>query len=142
MPGSNHIEIQEIINQLCVYIKQHAPATAVDLLVQLAPLYFSPCPVEDLREHSLADLYSMLYVHWEEIKIRKPGETHIRIFNPTKARDGWESTHTIIIISNDDIPFLVDSIRMAINRYAYQIHFIIHFGGLKVKRDSQYQVTE
>ena len=44
--------------------------------------------------------------------------------------------------SHDDIPFLVDSARMAINRYGYQVHFIIHFGGLKLKRDSRHHVTE
>ena len=85
-----------------------------------------------LKARSIEDLYGILLSHWKFIYQRAPGEAKIRIFNPDKARDGWESAHTIIQISHDDIPFLVDSARMVINRYGYQIHFIIHFGGFKV----------
>lgn len=142
MPGSNHSECQHLIKHLCSYIKTHAPAKEAELLIELAPRYFTPCPIEDLRERSIEDLYGILYSHWKCMYQRRPGEMKIRIFNPTKLNDGWESTHTVIEVSHDDIPFLVDSIRMAITRYDYQIHFIIHFGGLKVKRDSEFCITE
>lgn len=142
MTGSSNSECQYIINQLCTYIKNHAPAKEVDLLIQLAQRYFTPCPLEDLRERSIETLYHILISHWKCMAGRHAGDTKIRIFNPTVQRDGWQSTHTVIEISHDDIPFLVDSIRMAINRYGYQIHFIIHFGGLKVKRDHHEQIIE
>ena len=61
---------------------------------------------------------------------------------PIKTKDGWESSHTVIQISHDDIPFLVDSARMVINRFGYHIHFIIHFGGFKVKRDTHHQIID
>ena len=31
---------------------------------------------------------------------------------------------------------------MVINHYGYQIHFIVHFGGFKVKRDNSHRITE
>lgn len=142
MTGVNNGETQNIINQIKTYIKSHAPDKEVELLESFAQWYYSSCAVEDLKERSIKDLYSILHSHWQFIHQRAPGEAKIRIFNPEGATDGWTSTHTIIQVSHDDIPFLVDSIRMAINRHGYEIHFIIHFGGLKVKRDSHHRITK
>src|SRR4029078_7844329 len=41
----------------------------------------------------------------------------------------------------DNMPFLVDSTRMAINYFDLQIHFICHFSGLKITTDDHH-VTE
>ena len=140
MTGVNNGECQNIINQVRAYIKVNASDQEASLLEAFAQRYFSSCAVEDLREHSIETLYGIILSHWQFIYQRSPCEAKIRIFNPDKTKDGWQSTHTIIQISHDDIPFLVDSARMAINRYGYQIHFIIHFGGLKVKRDNLHHI--
>ncbi|RDI46068.1 NAD-glutamate dehydrogenase [Aquicella lusitana] len=141
MAGVNNRESQNIINQIKTYVKNHAPAKEADLLEAFAERYFSSIALDDLKERTISDLYGILLSHWKFIYQRSPGEAKVRIFNPEKAKDGWKSTHTIIQISHDDIPFLVDSTRMAINRYDYQIHFIIHFGGLKVMRDNRHRIT-
>ena len=39
---------------------------------------------------------------------------------------GWQSTHTVIEIVNDDMPFLVDSVTMEVNRHGLTLHLIIH----------------
>ena len=132
---------QTIIEHLKIYIDRHLSGKEAELLKTFAQRYYCSSAVEDLRERPLENLYSILNSHWKFINPREKGQAKIRIFNPDKKKDGWESTHTIIQISHDDIPFLVDSTRMAINRYGYQIHFIIHFGGLKVQRDSHRNIT-
>ena len=48
------------------------------------------------------------------------------MFNPTLEEHGWQSTHTIIEIVNDDMPFLVDSVTMEVNRHGLTLHLIIH----------------
>jgi glutamate dehydrogenase len=142
MSGVSNGECQNIINQVKTYIKSHAPEKDAKLLEAFAQRYFISSSLEDLSSRSIEDLYGIVWAHWKFIYQRAPGEAKIRIFNPKKASDGWDCTHTVILISHDDIPFLVDSARMAINRYGYQIHFIIHFGGFKVKRDSQHKITQ
>ncbi len=142
MTGVNNGECQNIINQVKAYIKSHANENEINLLEVFAQRYFASCSVDDLKEHPIADLYGILLSHWQFIQQRSPGEAKIRIFNPTKETDGWESIHTVIQISHDDIPFLVDSTRMVINRFGYLIHFIIHFGGFKVRRDSHHRIID
>lgn len=142
MTGATNGDNQHIINQLCDYIKKHAASKEKALLETFARRYFLNSSLDDLSERSIEDLYSILHSHWKFIYQRAPGEPKIRIFNADHHKDGWKSTHTIVQISHDDIPFLVDSTRMAINRYGYQIHFIVHFGGFKVRRDKQHYITE
>jgi len=40
----------------------------------------------------------------------------VRAYNPTREQHGWQSTHTVVEIVNDDMPFLVDSVAMELNR--------------------------
>lgn len=142
MTGVSSGECQKIINQVRAYTKNHVSEKESELLMAFAQRYFSSCSVDDLKERTTEDLFGILYAHWKFIYQRRPGEAKIRIFNPDKNKDGLQTSHTVIQISHDDIPFVVDSTRMAINRYGYQIHFIIHFGGLKVIRDNQNRITE
>src|SRR5260221_2837704 len=138
---NNNGESQNYINQIKAYINTHAPKQDAALLEAFAQAYFSGSSIDDLKTRSIADLYHILLSHWQFIHERAQGEAKIRIFNPSKEKDGWESSHTIIQISHDDIPFLVDSTRMVINRFGYQIHFIIHFGGFKVIRDDKNRIA-
>lgn len=131
---------QAIIQNLQSYVQKKLPQHEAKLVNEFAQRYFLSSAVEDLKERSIEDLFAIIHPHWEFIYQRSPGEAKIKIFNPTKEKDGWESTHTIVQISHDDLPFLVDSTRMVLNRYDYQIHFIVHFGGLRVKRDQQHRI--
>lgn len=142
MSDINDEKRQSIIKDILSYIKHHTTIEEKDLLLDFAKRYFNATSFEDLTNRELPDLYGMVVSQWELIYQRAPAESKVKIYNPDVDTDGWRSTHTIVEISNDDIPFLVDSIRMVINRYGLQIHFIVHFGGLKVKRDKQRRITE
>jgi glutamate dehydrogenase len=66
---------------------------------------------------------------------RAPGNTALRIFNPTLEQHGWESPHTVIQIANDDMPFLVDSVSMVLDANRVGIHVLGH-PVLEVERDA------
>jgi glutamate dehydrogenase len=88
--------------------------------------YFRDVDAEDLAEREPADLYGAALSHWNFARKREPGRARIRVFNPTIEEHGWQSTHTIIEIVNDDMPFLVDSVTMEVNRHGLTLHLIIH----------------
>ena len=54
------------------------------------------------------------------------GAPKMRIFNPTQTENGWERASTVIEFVNDDMPFLVDSIAMEINRQGIAIQLVLH----------------
>jgi glutamate dehydrogenase len=59
----------------------------------------------------------------------------LRVYNPQSQKDEWESTHTVIDIINENMPFLVDSVTMEVNRQGLTLHLIIH-PVIKTKRDA------
>ncbi|OGT56643.1 MAG: NAD-glutamate dehydrogenase [Gammaproteobacteria bacterium RIFCSPHIGHO2_12_FULL_43_28] len=138
---NNSDERRSIINDVKALLKGRVPDGQMEVLNAFTERYFHSTHIDDLRDHSIEDLASIVLSHWKFIYQRQPDESKVNVFNPGKAKDGWESTHTLIQISHNDIPFLVDSIRMVINRYGYQIHFIIHFGGLKLMRDEAHRIV-
>ncbi|HEX5756468.1 MAG TPA: NAD-glutamate dehydrogenase, partial [Arenimonas sp.] len=71
---------------------------------------------------------------------RQPGSAKVRVFNPGEAGDGIDSSHTLVQIVNDDMPFLVDSVRMALTQFDVSLYEIAH-PVFKVSRDAQGQLA-
>src|SRR6516225_1196884 len=97
-----------------------------DVVEDFTARYFRDVEPEDLAEREPADLYGAALSHWNFARKREPGHARIRVFNPTLEEHGWQSTHTIIEIVNDDMPFLVDSVTMEVNRHGLTLHLLIH----------------
>ncbi len=88
--------------------------------------YYGQVDPDDLADRQLADLYGAALSHWSFARKREPGRVRVRAFNPTIEEHGWQSTHTIVEIVNDDMPFLVDSMTMEANRHGLTLHLIVH----------------
>jgi glutamate dehydrogenase len=101
-----------------------------------APDYFNRLDAEDLGERTPEDLLGALLSHLQLGEVREPGRPKLRIFNPTAGEDGWWSRHSVIQVVNDDMPFLVDSTSLEINRQGLILHLIVH-PIYAVKRDAK-----
>lgn len=116
----------ERLGEVIDLIRTRVPADQAELLAGFARQYFGQVDPEDLADRQVADLYGAALSHWSFARRREPGRARLRVFNPTIAEHGWQSTHTIIEIVNDDMPFLVDSVTMEVNRHGLTLHLIIH----------------
>lgn len=134
---------QALINKVQTYASKHAADRAdVNLLTKFIQLYYAHSPLEDLETRSMADLYGAALSHWQLMTRRQPNELKVRVFNPHYDEHGWQSNHTIIEVVTDDMPFLVDSMRMEINRMGLTAHLMIHMGGMEVVRDKNGQIKD
>src|SRR6266436_2071175 len=125
MANDQDIRVQGLDEVLRLVRAKVAPDMR-SLLERFVRRYFSQLDPEDLAERRPADLYGAALSHWNFARKRDPGSARIRVFNPTLEEHGWQSTHTIIEIVNDDMPFLVDSVTMEVNRHGLTMHLIIH----------------
>jgi glutamate dehydrogenase len=132
----------ELYDKLIGLVRQKLPDEQVKLLTEFIPRYYSNVAVEDIVNRDVIDLYGSLMSHWHFIYERAQGEAKVRVYNPYFEKHGWQSTHTIIEISHDDMPFLVDSTRIELNRRGLTIHFLIHLGGLLVCRNEKNQIID
>ncbi len=103
--------------------------------------FYATVAPDDLSEWNIDDLYGAAINFWALIQRRAPHEIKIRIYNPDFERHGWQTTHTVVEVICDDMPFLVDSMRLVINRMGLISHLIIHMGGIHIVRDKDNEVT-
>jgi len=104
--------------------------------------FYGTTSLDDLQSISPNDLYGAAANLMSLIQYRRPEETKIRIYNPDYERHGWQTSHTVVEVVCDDMPFLVDTIRTLINRMGIASHLIIFIGNLTLHRNAEHEVTE
>jgi len=73
---------------------------------------------------------------WRLLGERAVGQPLVRVFTPTLATEGWASSHTVVEVVTDDMPFLVDSVTGFLNRIGAEVHLVIH-PVVRVERDAK-----
>lgn len=131
-----------LISAIIDRIKHSMTGDQTEFCAEFAKQLYETVALEDLRSWEMDDLYGAVVNFWSLISERKPHETKIRIYNPDFERHGWQTTHTVIEVICDDMPFLVDSIRLVIHRMGLASHLTIHMGGIRVKRDKHNRICK
>ncbi len=111
-------KIDEVLNQF----DDRVPAPEAAFARQFLRHY----PAMEEGEGSAGEQARMISGFFDFLRQRKSGELLIRVYNPTEDKHGWSSTHTVVEIVNDDMPFLVDSVVLALSRLDIGVHLIIH----------------
>ncbi|RAU23534.1 NAD-glutamate dehydrogenase [Paramagnetospirillum kuznetsovii] len=88
--------------------------------------YIAGIPVNDLARSDPELVFGAALGLFTFIRERKPGAPSLRVFDPDLDRHGWVSSHTVIEVVNDDMPFLVDSVAMELSRRNIGIHLLAH----------------
>ena len=120
------IDKTERMEEVLALVRAKAPAEQRATLERFVNAYYEQVAADDLIERRADDLYGAALSLWNFARKRMPGQPKVRAFNPTVEEHGWQSTHTIIEIVNDDMPFLVDSVTMEVNRHSQMLHLILH----------------
>ncbi|PWR22459.1 NAD-glutamate dehydrogenase [Zavarzinia aquatilis] len=98
------------------------PGEAADMVAR----YFEHLSTEDLLARTPEALFGAALGHWRFAAERRPGSQRVRVFNPRLDVHGWYSPHTVVETVTDDMPFLVDSITVALAREGRGVHLIAH----------------
>jgi len=130
----------ELIEQLVGWVQSKLPADQSVEAAEFTRQYYRQVAPEDLAERTPADLYGAALSHWQFARSFAGGAPKLRVFNPRLDEHGWQSTHTVVEIVNDDMPFLVDSITMEVNRQGLTLHLIVH-PVMKIRRDAEHRLT-
>lgn len=133
-------DLQALIEQVQTIAREKLPAAQVKKMLPYLQAYFDDANVDDLKTLAAVDLLGAASSHLQLAQQRAAGEPNIRIYNPEFDIHGWQSTHTIIEMVNDDMPFLVDSVTMALYRRGLSLHVLLH-PVLSISRDSKGKLT-
>jgi glutamate dehydrogenase len=132
---------QALTQAVCSRVREHLDGPDADLAEAFARQFYRWVAPEDVAERDPLDLYGLALGTFNFARERPPGTPKVRVYNPRFEEHGWQSTHTAVDIVTDDMPFLIDSISMELNRRGCGVHLIIH-PVLSVRRDAGGQLLE
>ena len=116
----------ELMDDVATLVRERTSGEDLDLALAFVTGYYAGVSPGDLVEREADDLYGGAVAHLNLARRRTPGTPKLRVYNPRVEQHGWQSTHTIVEIVTDDMPFLVDSVRMVLNRRGYTSHLVVH----------------
>jgi glutamate dehydrogenase len=127
---------EALLDTVCSQLREHLEGEDAERAESFVRQYYRWVSPEDVAERTQADLYGAALAHFDLARRRIPGTTTVRIYNPELEVHGWESAHTAVEIVTDDMPFLIDSVGMELNRRGFGVHLVIH-PVIQVHRDPE-----
>lgn len=131
---------QEIIDRIAARARRAGRGPMPVAAGRFARYFYNGVSELDLVQRGDTDLAGAALAQLTMGRVRRPGRPIVRVFNPDAARDGFSSSHTVIAVITDDMPFLVDSLGIVCTQERLAIHLIAHpvFG---VARDRRGRLT-
>ncbi|NUP03169.1 MAG: NAD-glutamate dehydrogenase [Nonomuraea sp.] len=112
--GSEHVSTEEALSFLRFYYRHVAP--------------------EDLLDRNAVDVYGPAMSQRQLAETRPQGRAVVRAYTPTLEENGWDPGHSVVEVVTDDMPFLVDSVTMELDRHDLGTHLVVH-PQMRVRRD-------
>lgn len=129
-----------ILQNVATLIEQKVAPDISPQVIKFSSLLYSNIASVDLVDRNDSDMYGATLSLWNSLSAYRGKQPTIKVFNPEVSKHGWKSSHTIIEIIISDMPFLVDSLRIALNRLGVSPHLMLH-SCLSVERDKQHNIV-
>ena len=121
-----HEQKQALLEQVMRLADARLPAAQAREARDFIARYYEMVDPEDLQARDPEDLFGAALAQLSFARRFTSGTPKLRVYNPRSDEHGWASDHTVIEIINDDMPFLVDSVTLEVNRQGYTIHLFNH----------------
>ncbi|MFI1285435.1 NAD-glutamate dehydrogenase [Streptomyces sp. NPDC020858] len=97
-----------------------------DAVLSYLQRYYLHTAPEDLTDRDPDDVFGAALSHYRLAENRPQGTANVRVHTPTVEENGWTSSHSVVEVVTDDMPFLVDSVTNELSRQGRGIHVVIH----------------
>ncbi len=133
------IQAHTLTAQIKAKIQAQFAAPEAEPLLQFADYFTHFVAAEDLLAHGdQENLFAALVDYWHFFAQFDGKKPNIRVYNPRFEQQGWQSPHTVISVLTQDTPFLIDSLRLLLNRRGLTVHLMVH-PVMPVQRDVEGQ---
>ncbi|ERS89046.1 NAD-glutamate dehydrogenase [Halomonas sp. PBN3] len=131
---------QDLLKQLHERLGTRLDAAKAEAVGAFADYFYAEVPLDDLEDRRLDDVYGATLSVWHFLQQFDPAEPKVRVFNPDFEEHGWQSPHTFVAVLHEDMPFLVDSVRIELNRRGLTVH-AIHNAVLATERGRDHRLV-
>lgn len=136
MPSNRDQLKDNILQNLLHQIERRNESGNAERLSRFTRAYYRVSPVEELNERSIENLYGATLSIWNWLQSWKGDRKHLRVFNPELETQGWHCSRTVIQLIQENMPFIVDTVRLELNRRGVGIH-VVHSCVIDVKPTSE-----
>ncbi len=88
--------------------------------------YFQHVAEADLAGHDRSERNAIAGSALELASSRDATQAAVRVHNPTHKANGWTTRHTVVQVSVEDMPFLVDSVLGELRQRDLTVHLLVH----------------
>jgi glutamate dehydrogenase len=127
---------QDFLKQLAERLNTRLDDRKAAEVEAFARYFYSSVSFDDLEDRRLDDLYGATLSVWHFLQQFDAADPKVRVFNPDYEEHGWQSPHTFVAVLHEDMPFLVDSVRIELNRRSITVH-AIHNAVLATERGKE-----
>jgi len=106
------------------WVTENEDMQSGEAFLQFCTQYLQRFPLDEWAGRQMSDLYGLCFGLFHLLKTAPDDNACINVFNPALDEHGWQCGRTVIYILQKDMPFLVDSVRMALNRKEIPVYVI------------------
>ncbi len=126
MPASKAPSEVELVESLVQRLQAHVSKDKKQSMDYFIHRLFDHAAKNDLAAYSMVDLSGLSVSLWRHLDKWSWEKAKVQVFNPNVEEHEWQSAHTCLVVLAPDIPFVVDSVRLALNRLERNIHRIFY----------------
>lgn len=120
--------------QLQQIIEAKLKKSEAKLVQAFANEFFDQYPVAELKGRSLDNVFGLVYDAYNFAESYSK-RALIRVYNPSIEDNHWQSPQSVVMVHCKNMPFLMDSVRMALTNHGLTIHAVQHVALLTERDD-------
>jgi glutamate dehydrogenase len=131
----------ELVDQVVERVRLRVDGKGSERAERFVRQFYANVPPGDILGDVPDNLAGAALALWEHAQERVPGRPKVRVYTPRIEEHGWESSHSVVEIVNDDMPFLVDSVSAELRRLDAEVELLVH-PIVHVERDAAGRLLE
>jgi len=118
------------------WISSEQSGKELNIFLSFVDRYLERFPLDEWIGRNISDLYGLFFGLFHHLRKASGQDPSVSVFNPSLNEHGWQCGRTVVFIAQKDMPFLVDSVRIALNRMEIPV-YVVKSTVLQVQRDGR-----
>ena len=127
-------QIQKAINDAL-------PKKDASSVILFAEQLFTSLFLDEFKGRRVTDILGLVISAWKFVNKFDGKNAKVEVFNPNLEVSGWQSSHTVLMVLQKSVPFIVDSVRMELSSREVKTHSI-QYSTIRCNRNKKGETTE
>lgn len=114
---------QRLLDQVKSTLQARLDGQELSRLSTFVDVFWSQLVLTDWQHKEVGDIAGCCYSLWL-LTASSADHPQVKVINPNLDEHGWLCGGTVIMVRHRDMPFLVDSLRLALNRLSLPVHLL------------------